>query len=353
MVDSKQPVWLDCDPGHDDAIAIILAGYDPRLRLLGISTVAGNQTIEKVTDNALRVLAAAGLSNIPVVKGQSKPLMRPALHCPQIHGDSGLDGPLGGPILPPPISSPHPGPAAIEMYERIKCWSEKAGNAGTKVQVVATGALSNIALLLMLYPDIVGMIEVVLMGGALGIGNTGPVVEFNIQTDPEAASVVFSSSVTITMIPLEVTHTALVSPEILRRIQSHGPSAFLDLIAELLVFFSKTYEEVFKFPDPPLHDPCAVAFVIAPHIFKSEHLRVDIETCSPLSSGQTVVDIWHQSGREANATVCMSMDVEQFWDLVIPAIHAAVTQSPLTASPRLMGATQKAVEKLVDGSMSS
>lgn len=349
---SRRPVWLDCDPGHDDAIAIILAGYDPKLQLLGISTVAGNQTIDKVTDNALRVLAAAGLSNIPVVKGQSKPLMRRALHCPQIHGDSGLDGPLGGPILPPPSSSPHPGPAALEIYERIRCWSETSGN-GEKVQLVATGALSNVALLLMLFPDIIEMVEIVLMGGALGIGNTGPVVEFNIQADPEAASVVFSSPASVTMIPLEVTHTALVSPQILRRIQARGPNAFLDLIAELLVFFSRTYEEVFNFSDPPLHDPCAVAFVIAPHIFKCERFRVDIETCSPLSSGQTVVDVWHQSRREANATVCTSMDVEKFWEIVVPAIHAAATHSPLTASPRLVGATQEAVEKLVDGSMSS
>jgi inosine-uridine nucleoside N-ribohydrolase len=158
------------------------------------------------------------------------------------------------------------------------------------------------------------------------------VVEFNIQIDPEAAAVVFSSGVSVTMVPLEVTHTALVTNEVQQRIQAPGPHPFLDLIRELLVFFAETYKTTFRFENPPLHDPCAVAYVIAPELFTVEHLRVDVETCSPLSAGQTVVDIWKQSGRPPNAYVCMRMDVQMFWELIVAAVHEAAKHScyPLT-----------------------
>lgn len=348
LTTKQKPVWLDCDPGHDDALAIILAGYHPSVQLLGVSTVAGNQAVEKVTDNALRVLAAAGLERVPVVMGQSKPLMRPAVHCPQIHGESGLDGPLGGPILPPSPHSPIPGKAVVVMFETIRDWSS-INNGTTKVQLVATGALSNVALLLMIYPEVAEMVDVVLMGGCLGTGNTGPVVEFNIQTDPEAAAVVFSSGVSVTMVPLEVTHAALVTKEVQQRIGAPGPHPFLDLIIELLVFFAEMYRKTFMFENPPLHDPCAVAYVIAPELFTVEHLRVDVETCSPLSAGQTVVDIWKQSGRPPNAYVCMSMDVKKFWELMVTAVHDAATQSPLQASPRVLGASEETLDRLKDG----
>jgi inosine-uridine nucleoside N-ribohydrolase len=141
----------------------------------------------------------------------------------------------------------------------------------------------------------------------------------------QAAKLVFESGVPLTMVPLEVTHTALVTPEVRRRILSPpgGPTPFLDAICALLLFFAETYRAVFNFVDPPLHDPCAVAFIVAPELFTVERLNVEIETCSRLSAGQTVVDVWRQTGRAPNVDVCTAMDVSSFWDLMIAAIHAA------------------------------
>ena len=385
---NKIPIWLDCDPGHDDALAIILAGrlvrrptwrwlnkqlmlsathphthflhagYNPKSELLGISTVAGNQTVEKVTDNALRVLHAAGMEeSVVVVVGQSKPLMRPPAHCPgtwyiecvqynpstdkiqyntEIHGESGLDGPYGGPVLPPSSRSPLPDKAVLYMYDCIKKRYVE-GESKTKIQLIATGALTNIALLIILYPDIVDMVDITLMGGVLGIGNTGPVVEFNIQTDPEAAHVVFESGVAVlNMVPLEVTHTALATSQVIERIRVGNSEKelkgipFRELIVDLLMFFADTYKRVFRFDDPPLHDPCAVAYVLAPEIFTDvEHLRVDIEVASALSAGQTVVDVWGATGKKPNAYVCMKMDVDKFWDLMLDSVEKAAAASPL------------------------
>lgn len=310
-------------------MALLLAGHNPQLQLLGVSTVAGNQTADKVTKNALSALYVGGI-HADVVKGQDKPILQcSALLCPEIHGESGLDGPDGGCLLPPSPQQPLPGKAPIVMFERIAAHHKQTGE---KVVLICTGALTNAALLLTLYPELVseGMMELVLMGGALGLGNTGPVMEFNIQTDPEAARIVFESGVPLTMVPLEVTHTALVTTRVLQDIRlAHGSTPFKELVTLLLLFFATTYREVFKFDDPPLHDPCAVAYVIAPQLFRVEHLRVDIETCSPLSAGQTVVDIWGQSKRPKNCCVAMSMDVAGFWELMLRAVDAADSMSPL------------------------
>ncbi|KAI8466212.1 MAG: putative tRNA synthetase [Monoraphidium minutum] len=332
---TRIPVWLDCDPGHDDAMAIILAAYDPRLQLLGISTVAGNQSVEKVTRNALDILEFAGVEGVGVVMGQGRPLLRPSpILCPEIHGDSGLDGPEGGPVLPHSDREPLAGKAAVVMAERIKGFLEEHPRTGP-VRLVCTGALTNAALMLALYPELRGSLEVVIMvvimGGALGIGNTGPVMEFNIQTDPEAAKVVFEAGVQLAMVPIEVTHTALATPDVLGRLLTSRPgvSKFKALVEQLLTFFAGTYREVFKFEDPPLHDPCAVAYVIDPSIFQVEEMRVDIETASSLSAGQTVCDVWHQSRRPKNCRVARAMDVAAFWELMISALDAADAASPL------------------------
>ncbi|DBB11457.1 hypothetical protein WJX82_006709 [Trebouxia sp. C0006] len=325
------PVWLDCDPGHDDAMAIVLAGHNSKLRLLGISTVAGNQTVDKVTLNALGVVDAAGLQHINVYKGQSRPLMRPLpILCPEIHGDSGLDGPEGRALLPAGSKLAQPGKAVLHMYSFIMEAFRQGGRL-QKVRVICTGALSNVALLVSLYPEVIPRIEVVLMGGAMGVGNTGPVMEFNIQTDPEAAKIVFECGAPVVMLPVELTHTALVTPDVLNRISAElvGNTPFLHLVKQLLLYFAESYKTVFKFDNPPLHDPCAVAYVIAPEMFQVELMRVDIETISELSAGQTVCDVWHQSSKPKNVSVAQSMDVSKFWDLMINALKAANEVSPL------------------------
>ncbi|KAG1670981.1 hypothetical protein FOA52_014370 [Chlamydomonas sp. UWO 241] len=371
-------LWLDCDPGHDDAMAIILAGHDPRLELLGISTVAGNQTVEKVTQNALDVLAAAGLHGIGVVAGLAKPLLRPSpILCPEIHGDSGLDCLSGLPLLPCCSDEPRGGKAPVVMFAAIEAAWVRGGRSA-RVALVAIGALSNVALLLMLYPEVVPMIDIVIMGGCLGLGNTGPVVEFNIQTDPEAAKAVFECpGVSLTMVGLEVTHTVLATPSVImaiggdpgaraRVVGGDGasyaadavPSAttrgagalpraaellrqadadaaadaatpFRAFVGRLLMFFADTYRKVFEFAHPPVHDPAAVAYVIAPQLFRTQEMRVDVETCSGLSSGQTVADRWGQSGKAPNVRVCLSVDVPGFWGLMLDAVERADGASPL------------------------
>ena len=194
---------------------------------------------------------------------------------------------------------------------------------------MCTGALTNAALLLSVYPELADVLRVVLMGGAMGAGNTGAVAEFNIQLDPEAASIVFNSGADVTMVPLEVTHTALVTPEVLARIRGDGASRFRRVVGELLTFFAASYERVFGFSSPPLHDPCAVAAAFAPQLFTLRRMRVDVETASPLSAGQTVCDIWGQSAAPPNVTVATAMDVPAFWALMHAALDAADAASPM------------------------
>jgi inosine-uridine nucleoside N-ribohydrolase len=327
-VEDEQPVrkkiWLDCDPGHDDAMAIILAGHNPHIHLLGISTVAGNQTVEKTTINALRILAAADIPNIDVVMGQAKPLMRPGRACPEIHGDCGLGTKSGSqfPIIPtrPRLQKK----AIVHMYDVI---SQEADGS---VTLVATAALTNVALLLTVYPEIsVKLKEIVIMGGSLGLGNTGPVQEFNIQCDPEAAKIVFESGLHLVMVPIQVTHTCVVTEEVIEGLERSLQSPFGKLMIDLLHFFATTYRDVFSFLHPPLHDPLTIAYVINPSIFKTKFYRVDIETGSELSAGQTVVDVWGQSAKPKNVWVAEQVDVPAFWKMMHDAWTAANRTSPL------------------------
>lgn len=197
------------------------------------------------------------------------------------------------------------------------------------MHLICTGALTNIALLVMLFPEVAGMLQqIAIMGGCMGIGNTHPVAEFNFQTDPEAAKAVFDSGIPIALIPLEVTHTALATPAVLQQIcplnQPLGR-----LVRDILLYFADTYRSVFGFQDPPIHDPCAVAYVIDPSMFQAVAMRVDIETDSLLCGGQSICDVWGQSGRAPNAVVAKSMDVPAFWKLVEGAVATASEVSQL------------------------
>ncbi len=328
-------VWVDCDPGHDDAVALLLAGHSPAVDLVGVSTVHGNTSGDNTFANARACLAYLCLAHVPVHKGQAKPLCRaPHPYCPEIHGQSGLDSLDGSPLFPPaPAPAPPPPPPSSSTEARcVRAMREAvaaANGAGRKLTLVATGALTNVALLLLLHPELAAEsrrddFEVVLMGGCYGLGNTGPVAEFNIQIDPEAAKVVFESGARVTMVPLEVTHTALATERVLARIagNSPDPSALRAKLCDLLCFFKESYRSYFGFEDPPLHDPCAVAYVIAPSLFEAERIRVDIETGSALCAGQTVCDRHNLKGKPTNATVCFRMDVDGFWDLICDAVDA-------------------------------
>lgn len=338
-------VWLDCDPGHDDALALILAVHSPaHIRLVGVSTVFGNQSLEKTTRNALRTLHAAGV-RVPVVAGAPKPLLRPAVSCAEIHGDSGLDVPPGHATLP---DSAH---EADTHSPAVLCMAEAVRSGAV---LVCTGALTNAALMLSVYPDLAAPeTRIVFMGGSLCEGNTGPVAEFNMQLDPEAAHVVINSGADITMIPLQVTHTAIVTPDVLAAVRGGTQAApgtrFREAVASLLMFFAETYARVFGFKDgPPLHDPCAVAFVIAPGIFETDRCRIDVEYASPLCSGQTVWDRWSQSGRPHNVRVARAMDTTMFWHLMLAAIARADACSPLNVELVAAGAKLGAIRDALD-----
>jgi inosine-uridine nucleoside N-ribohydrolase len=217
-------VILDCDPGHDDAIALLLALASPELDLLGVTTVSGNQTLEKTTANAIRVLDHVGRAELPVSAGAPRPLVRERHTAAEVHGETGLDGPN----LPPPSRDPEPTHAIDWIATAV------AGSA-EPVTLIPTGPLTNIALLLARYPELEARIErIVLMGGAIGEGNTTPAAEFNIWVDPEAAHRVFESELDVTMVGLDVTHQALMTPVHAERLRAAGRAG--TLVAELYDF---------------------------------------------------------------------------------------------------------------------
>jgi purine nucleosidase len=284
--------------------------------------------VGKTTNNAARVLEAAGVVGVNVVKGQASPLLRPARHDPGIHGESGLDG---TDLLPTTAASAAhltswEGKKAInQMYDSI------VAHPGGDVHLVATGALTNVALLLLLYPEVKSSIkQIVLMGGAIGIGNRSPVAEFNILCDPEAASIVFECDLPVVMVPLEVTHTALATEQVLAELSTRcNSSKFSQCMSELLCFFKDTYLRVFQFPSPPVHDPCAIAWLLDPTKFEHELMRVDVECTSPLGAGQTICDVWHDSKLPKNVSVAKAMNVEWFWGVMLDALEVANSKSPI------------------------
>lgn len=304
----RQPIVLDCDPGHDDALAILLAAASPSLEVVAITTVAGNQSLDKTSLNARRVCSVAGIRDVPVAAGCDRPLVRARIASPEIHGESGLDGPaLGAPTVP------------LDPRHGVDVILDAARDHADLV-VVATGPLTNVATAFARQPDLPQRVRrLVLMGGAIGLGNVTPAAEFNIRVDPEAARAVFESGVPITMVPLETTHRALATPDVMARIAALDfPLAHL--CVDLLTFFAETYLRVFGFTAPAVHDPCALAWLIDPDIVPTRHIRVDIETDAEFSDGRTICDLYGVTGRPPNAEVGIDLDVARFWDLVVGAI---------------------------------
>lgn len=305
----KHKIILDCDPGHDDAIAILFAGHHPQIELLAITTVAGNQSVDKTTLNALKVCSLAGLHSIPIARGMERPLVVPAQHAANIHGESGLDGP----DIPTPDIEPINKHAVDLIIELLL-------NSEGDITLVPTGPLTNIAMAMRREPAILPKIRgISLMGGAIGIGNVTPAAEFNIYADPHAAAIVFACGRPITMCPLEVTHQALATESVTRRLRAANRPV-PTLAAELLDFFTETYCKVFGFSAAPVHDPCAVAAVIDPTLIKSKPLRVEIELAGQWTRGKTVCDMYNVLGNTPNATVGNGLEVERFWDMVIETL---------------------------------
>ncbi|MFL6029093.1 MAG: nucleoside hydrolase [Gaiellaceae bacterium] len=303
---SATKILLDCDPGHDDAIALLLALASPELELLGVTTVAGNQTLDKTTANALRVLELVGRTDVPVAAGAERPLVRAQTVASNVHGETGLDGP----DLPTPRTSPVEPHAVDFLAEKIR----EHGGAATLVPV---GPLTNVALLLALHPD-ARPERIVLMGGAIAEGNVTPAAEFNIWADPEAAARVFASGIDLTMVGLDVTHKALFTPAHEERLQGKVG----DMVRALLGFYGTFHREIYNFDGSPIHDAVAVAHVIRNDLLETKHLNTEIDVESELCRGRTVVDLWRRSGREPNSQVAVDIDADGFLDLLIERLNS-------------------------------
>ena len=305
------PVLLDCDPGHDDAIAIMLAAGNPAIDLLGITTVAGNQTLPKTTLNARRVCPAAGITTVPIAAGRAQPLHSRLLIGADIHGETGLDGPAFG---EPTVQA--------ETVDAIEFMRQVIMEPGRQVTLIATGPLTNVAALMLAHPEAAGRLrEIVVMGGSTERGNVTPYAEFNVYADPEAADIVFGSGLPVTMCGLNVTHQALATTDVLDRLAALG-TPLARICVDLLTFFAGSYRRVFGFSAPPVHDPVAVARVIDPAVVTTVETNVAIELAGPHTRGATVVDLHQVTERQPNAQVAVDLDAVRFWDLVITAIAA-------------------------------
>ncbi|MEF2977704.1 uridine-preferring nucleoside hydrolase UriH [Subtercola sp. YIM 133946] len=306
----SRKIILDCDPGHDDAIALLLAHGSPDIDLLAVTTVVGNQTLEKVTRNALSVARVAGITGVPFAAGASRPLVRPIEVAGDIHGDSGLDGP----VLPEPTLALDPRHAIDLIIDTVM-----AHEPG-EVTLVPTGGLTNIAMAVRKEPRIAERVrEVVLMGGAYAGGNWSATSEFNIIIDPEAAHIVFNEAWPLTMVGLDLTHQALATPEVVEAIEAVGtpPARF---VGELLEFFGETYRHHQGFEYPPVHDPCAVAYVIDPSVMSVRKTPLDVELTGTLTLGMTVADFRAPAPPGCTSQVATALDHPRFWALIVDAL---------------------------------
>lgn len=303
-------VILDCDPGHDDAIAILLAHGSPALELLAVTTVAGNQTLEKVTANALAVATIGGITDVPIAAGAPLPLVRPQIIAEDIHGDSGMDGPA----LPAPAVELDPRHGVDLIIETV------LEHPPGEITLIPTGPLTNIAMAVQREPAIVERVaEVVLMGGGYSKGNTTPAAEFNILVDPEAAAVVFNADWKVTMVGLDLTHQAVATPDVVERFAALNSEAG-QFVVDLLEFFGRMYKQAQGFDAPPVHDACAVARVIDPDVLVTKPAHVVVELTGTHTTGMTVTDFWGRGGVPLRTQVATELNREKFWNLVVDAI---------------------------------
>jgi pyrimidine-specific ribonucleoside hydrolase len=306
---TARPVILDCDPGHDDALAMLLALSRPEIRLLAVTTVGGNADLRRTTRNALAVLTLVGRTDVPVAMGAAAPLIRPLRVAEWVHGESGLDGA----DLPEPVTSPVP-EGALALTARLLRQSPEP------VTLVPTGPLTNVALLLRAYPELRSRIaRICLMGGAMVEGNATASAEFNIWVDPEAAAEVFACGLPLAMMGLDVTHEA--------RVTVAESDAWADLgtrtgrvFADLFRFFARFHRDRYGWDGSPIHDAVAVAHVLDLGIVRTESYRVDVETVSELTRGRTVVDVHALSGLAPNVDVGVSIDRERFLGMLRDAL---------------------------------
>ena len=303
----RQPLIIDTDPDQDDAVALLLAAASPELELLGVTTVAGNVPLALTTLNARKVLELAGRRDVPVCAGADRPLDVALVTAEHVHGDTGLNGvDLPEPTLP--VDPRH----AVDFI--IQTLRER--EPGT-VTLCPLGPLTNIALALRRAPDIAARIRrIVLMGGGFFEGgNVTPAAEFNFYVDPQAAHEVFTSGVPITMAPLDVTHQVLTTAARIDAIRAL-PNRVGPVVAAWMEFFERYDEEKYGQDGGPLHDPCVIAWLLAPQLFSGRDCNVQIEVASPLTRGMSVIDWWGVTGLAANAQVLRHADADGFFELL-------------------------------------
>ena len=300
---SKIKMILDCDTGHDDAIALMIAARHPDIELLGVTVVAGNQTLDKTLPNTLSVCQHLSI-DVPVYGGMSLPLVRDQVVPADVHGKSGLDGPVFEPLTRRP-----------ERKHAVNFLIETFMKSDGDITLVPVGPLTNVAMAIRLYPKIVNKIQrIVLMGGSVGVGNWSPAAEFNIFADPEAAHIVFNSGVPITMMGLNLTNTALADINIIERMEAIGNKAgklFGDIMR-----FTLNSQSVVGMGAGPVHDVTAVTYLVAPEIYKTTDAYVEVDISHGPSYGRTICDLNNRWKKEPNATIGMSLDLPAFWDIV-------------------------------------
>ncbi len=304
------PIVLDCDPGHDDAVAILLAVSSPAIDLLAVTTCFGNCPVEDATRNALRVLTLAGATGIPVAQGAAGPLQGELALGNYVHGKSGLDGP----DLPEPAFDPV-GEGAVELIART------LREHPEPVTLVVTGPMTNVGHLLRDQPELAERVaEVIFMGGSTAGGNHTPTAEFNTYADPEALDIVLRSGVPVRMVGLNLTHQALATPEVVDRM-SQMPHLIGRTCAEWMGFFGSSYRSLWEFEAPPVHDPCTVAALIDPDVIEWREAFLAVELDGRWTRGTTIVDLYRRyPEHEPNARVAVRLDAVRYWDLVLEAL---------------------------------
>lgn len=301
---NREKIILDCDPGHDDAVAMMIAAISPKIDLLGITVVAGNQKLEKTVKNALKVCNHLNL-NVPVYSGMSRPMIREQVIADDIHGETGLDGPVFEEVK-----------IEVEKKHAVNFIIDTLMNSEEKITLVPTGPLTNIAMAMRFEPRIIEKIKrIILMGGAYQLGNITPAAEFNILADPDAAHVVFTSGTDLTMMGLDLTRQAQATSEIIDKIKSLNNKAS-ELFVDLMEFFASTQKEVFGWPAPPVHDPTTIAYIIDPSCIEVKPMFCEVEIWSERSYGRTLCDYFGILKKKPNVDVAVKLDFDKFWNII-------------------------------------
>ena len=302
-------IILDCDPGHDDAVAIMLAAANDNIEILGITCVGGNATLENTKNNALKICTLIGKTNIPIYAGSDKPIKFDLITAAHVHGKSGLDID-GSPIK---IKKDY----KIKDLHAVDFIIKTCLEQPEAIYICPTGPLTNIALALQKEPLIKKNIKkIIFMGGvAMSLGNITPSAEFNIYVDPHAANIVLKSGIPLIMMGLDVTHKVNVNDKIIEDIKSNGNKSSI-FFADLMEFYSKFHRKLYEVDETPLHDPCVIAYLIDPNIFEGKLVNVQVEENSSLTRGATVVDWYGVSGRIPNCYVMVEANQEKFFSLL-------------------------------------